>query len=117
MIQLSIPMVPPSVNHYVKHTRQGRHYVSKEAGVFKQLVYLAARECGRFFASGTYKVTVGIFLGKGQKGDIDNFAKVVLDSLTEAGVIHSDAAVMELWMRKHRDVVNPRTEILVTECQ
>jgi len=58
-------------------------------------------------------VGIVIYLGKGQKGDLDNFSKVCLDSLTACKAIHSDAAVAELFMQKFRDIQNPRTEITV----
>lgn len=106
-----VPGIPPSVNHYVKHTRGGRHYVSKEAKLFKHAIAVMAH--GRVEAE-RYEVTIDLYLGHGDRGDIDNFLKVPLDGLTEAGVIHSDAAVDRLLIEKHRDRINPRTAITVT---
>jgi Holliday junction resolvase RusA-like endonuclease len=114
-LSLVIPMTPVSVNHYKKPRRGGfGYFVTKEAKAFKEAVALIAKAhpfklCG----ADSYKVSILIALGKGQKGDIDNFAKLSLDSLVDAGVIHSDAAICELFMQKIRDISNPRTEITV----
>jgi crossover junction endodeoxyribonuclease RusA len=108
-----IPLTPPSVNHYVKHTRTGRHYVTKEAKAFKAAVPICAQQKQvryRFYA-----ITIFVYLGYGQKQDIDNCAKVVLDGLVEGGQIHSDAAVTQLCLYKKRDSANPRTCITVWE--
>lgn len=62
-----------------------------------------------------YELQVRIYLGHGQKGDGDNFWKVIADGLVEAGVIHSDAAVTRWVLELDRDKANPRTEITVSE--
>jgi crossover junction endodeoxyribonuclease RusA len=109
-VRFTVPLIPPSVNHYVKHTRNGRHYVTAEAKAFKEAVAIFAK--GRVEAD-EYLVVSIVWLGAGQRGDVDNFPKVVLDALVDAGVIHSDAAVREIRFRKERDPKNPRTEIEV----
>jgi Holliday junction resolvase RusA-like endonuclease len=58
-------------------------------------------------------VEIAVFLGKDQRGDLDNFAKVVIDGLVKASVIDTDSKVSELRMRKRRDWAHPRTEITV----
>ena len=110
-ISFTVPLVPPSVNHYVKHTRSGRHYVTKEAIAFKEATAIFAR--GKSISAKRYQVEIGVFLARGQRGDGDNFGKCILDSLVAAGVIHSDAAVKKLTIEKDRDWKNPRTEITV----
>lgn len=114
-VSFTVPLVPPSVNHYVKHTRSGRHYVTKEAKAFKEAVAIFAR--GKSAIAKRYEVEIAIFLAKRQRGDGDNFAKCVLDSLVSAGVIHSDAAVKKVSITKDRDWKNPRTEITITESE
>lgn len=111
-LSLTIPLTPPSVNRYVRHTRKGVHYVSKEAVAFKQAVAVIAR--GRKLEGQFYQLDVHIFYGKGERGDLDNRMKLISDGLEEAGVIHSDSAITALSMRKHRDPENPRTEIKLT---
>jgi crossover junction endodeoxyribonuclease RusA len=111
-VHITVPLVPPSVNSYVRHTLKGKHYVTAEAKAFKEAVVLLSR--GKSVSAEAYSVTTHIFYGKGQRGDLDNRAKLILDGLVDAGVIHSDAAIRELHMGKHRDEHNPRTEITVT---
>ncbi len=110
-IRLTIPLVPPSVNHYVKHTRSGRHYVTQEAKAFKEAICILA--AGKAVTAKRYAVVLKAFFGKGHRGDVDNLGKCVLDGLVSAGCIHSDAAVDELTIQKFRDWENPRTEITV----
>src|SRR6266849_7270735 len=103
-LSFTVPLVPPSVNHYVKHTRTGRHYVTKVALSFKSAVRLFAR--GRVVTAKKYAVEVKVFLGFRQRGDGDNFLKVIGDGLKEAGVIHSDAAVKTWNVTVERDRKN-----------
>ncbi len=107
----TIPLVPPSVNHYVKHTRLGRHYVTREGLEFKKAVAIFAR--GQVVTAKRYELEAVIYLGHGQRGDGDNFWKVIADGLVEARVIHSDAAVEDWILRKRRDPKNPRTEVTI----
>lgn len=110
-VNITIPLIPPSVNHYKMRTRKGITFVSKEAKAFKEAVAICAR--GRSVRAESYRVHISIFLGKGGKGDVDNFAKCCLDGIADAGVIHSDAAITKLTIEKSRDVDNPRTEMFV----
>src|SRR5689334_13521176 len=107
-----IPGTPPSVNHYVKHAH-GRHWITQAAKRFKQTVAVLAQ--GRKLDGGynRYRVEAVVFLGRNQRGDVDNFGKLLLDSLVDAEVIYSDAPVDELEIKKARDWQNPRTEIVV----
>lgn len=106
-----MPGIPPSVNHYVRHTRDGRHYKTGEAESFCQWLAIYAR--GKKIRADEYGVKIVITLGHKQKGDLDNFAKVVLDSMVKCGVIDSDAKVTVLHMFKGRDRDNPRTDVTV----
>lgn len=110
-ISFTVPLVPPSVNHYWKHTRSGRHYVTSEGLRFKTALAVFARR--RSIRAKRYVLEAVIYLGHGQRGDGDNFWKAIADGLVEAGVIHSDAAVSDWILRKRRDRTNPRTEIIV----
>jgi crossover junction endodeoxyribonuclease RusA len=112
-IQFEVPLVPPSVNNYVRHTRRGIHYKTRAAGAFEDAVAICSRG-QEVRKSKAYRVKVSVYLGFNQKGDVDNFGKVVLDSLVRTRVIKSDAAVTDLWLSKGRDADNPRTEITVT---
>jgi Holliday junction resolvase RusA-like endonuclease len=115
---ITVPLIPPSVNHYKMRTRRGVTFVSDEAKAYKLAVYYHSLRSStdplKRFDSGNLSVEVTVYQGKGDKGDVDNYAKCVLDGLVEAGVIHSDAAITDLILRKRRDRENPRTEITVT---
>lgn len=109
-LRLTIPLVPPSVNSYVRHAR-GRHYLTPEVKAFKDAIAILAR--GQQVIAKLYQVDIHVFYGKKERGDLDNRAKVVLDGLQAAGVIVSDSRVSALNMQKHKDWINPRTEIRV----
>jgi Holliday junction resolvase RusA-like endonuclease len=47
-------------------------------------------------------------------GDIDNYAKGILDALQASGMLTNDSLVNELTMRKHTDRRNPRYQITLT---
>lgn len=101
MFEIKIPGIPPSVNHYVKHTRNGRSYVTTEAQSFKDAIGFHARAC--YVVGKTFNLSLRVVLGAGDKGDVDNFPKLVMDGLAAAGVfrnkkgkIVSDAHVEKL---------------------
>jgi len=115
-LRIMVPLVPPSVNMYVRHTRSGRHYVTAEGRSFKEAVVLLYRRAGRLDTR-RYELEATVYLGRAQRGDGDNFWKVIADGLVEAGAIHSDAAVTDWIMHVRRDRANPRTEIIVRAAQ
>lgn len=110
LITFTVPyLTPPSTNHYTKpcmykgkdgFVHRGKK-LTKEAKAYKDAVAIFAR--GRTVAPTTdgdrrrvkYRVAVIVYLGYKQRLDSDNSLKVAIDSLTYAGVIHSDAYVME----------------------
>jgi Holliday junction resolvase RusA-like endonuclease len=125
-VRIVVNLVPPSVNHYKdtqirKNRKTGRHFlaweVCPEATIFKLEVRKEAQ--GRTLAPArlaeqrktVYRLRAVVYLGAGQRGDGDNFWKVIGDSLTFAGVIHSDAAVKDWHLYVRRDRERPRTEI------
>lgn len=117
-VKIIIPMEPMGVNHYVRHTRAGRHYKTPEAISFEQIGAIACR--GLAVSAKEYSVTIHIYQGAKKKGDIDGYAKQVLDLLATSGVLldkkgkrSTDAHVIELHMTKQRDRNNPRTEVIV----
>lgn len=123
---LIVPLLPPSVNHYKKPTvhfnrqtgmvRRG-YRISPEAEAFQIAVARLARgvrlieevapllvESGpmteRQLRRVRYGIDVRIQFGPGERGDGDNTWKCILDGLHKAGVIHSDAYVVEYHMVK-----------------
>jgi Holliday junction resolvase RusA-like endonuclease len=106
-----IPMEAPTGNMYVRHTRAGRHYITKEASAWFAAVFMIAR--GSTVEGKAHEVSYTVFQGAKKKGDVDNYAKTILDALVKAGVLKSDASVVSLHCHKLRDRNNPRTEITV----
>lgn len=107
----SIPLIPPSVNHYKLPKRGGKgFYVSKEAKAFQAAV--ASLTTGSI-KKDWYYITITIFLGFNQKGDADNFNKVILDGLVKARIITTDARVKNCNTFVERDALNPSTEITI----
>jgi crossover junction endodeoxyribonuclease RusA len=84
-ISFTVPLSPPSVNHYAKHTRTGRHYRTGEADAYKSAV--AACAAGKFVQAKRFTVAIDVVLAKGQRGDVDNFPKLVLDGLADCGAL------------------------------
>lgn len=115
-VYIKVPLVAPTVNMYVRHTRKGRHYVTAEAQAFKDALIIYARQqnATNRLGDGPYELEATVYLGKGGKGDGDNFWKCIADGLKEAQVIRSDAAVTDWIMHVRRDWAAPRTEIIVT---
>jgi Holliday junction resolvase RusA-like endonuclease len=115
-VSLSVPLTPPSVNHYVKHVWRGNrvsHYVTEEAHAFKDAVlYAIAQEDLAMLPAADYGVHLTVHFGKGQHGDIDNLIKLPLDAI-KGRLIPSDAMVRQLEIELGRDWENPRTRIEV----
>lgn len=115
--QFSIPYLPPSVNHYLIRGRHGYPVVTREAKKYKEDIALIAGRNPVGVHEGSarsfYEVSVNIFLGPGQKSDIDNLSKVLLDGLKYAGLIHSDDAILNLDIKKRRDRSRPRVEVSI----
>lgn len=126
VVRLTVPLVPPSVNHYKKPVTfrvsgggvQKGFAVTPEGKAFKQAVAIFAR--GQTVSPSTphqrnqvrYALYVTVYLGEKQRGDGDNFWKCIADGLVDAGVIHSDARVRRWRLDvEDNDRGNPRTEI------
>lgn len=110
-VRLRIDGIPPSVNHYTKHTRSGVHYKTAEAKNYQTIIAVVAGN-HRHKQYEAIEVKLAIYLGPGQRGDVDNFPKVVLDALVKCGVIRSDASIMKLTVEKFR-ASKPETTVLI----
>lgn len=102
----SVPLIPPSVNHY-KRPRLNQDltrgfYKTAEAQAFIDAVcILSGRQpiAGRFF-----EVWVKFYLPAESflRFDADNFSKVSCDALTDAGLIPDDRYITDLHLAKRR---------------
>lgn len=93
-LQFHLPMLPPSVNHYVTHTsnaatgkvihRKNDIAVAYEASF---MAMLPARIRGCFVLAEFFSITLRIVPAPRAKGDIDNYPKMVLDCIAKAGML------------------------------
>jgi hypothetical protein len=89
-VKITIPMLPPSVNHYVKHFFQRgkqRHVKTDHAlawerdfGYFVQGQYVIGKK---------FQVSLTFRMGQGDGFDVDNLNKCTLDCAAKAGVIRN----------------------------
>jgi Holliday junction resolvase RusA-like endonuclease len=128
VVEFTVPgLIPPSVNHMklpavYRDRRTGQQRKSMrltpETIAFYAAVGIFAR--GRTVAPDDlgkrkkvrYLIRANVVLGKGKRGDADNFGKCICDGLQAARVIHSDAFVVDCQITVEKnDRQNPRTEL------
>jgi crossover junction endodeoxyribonuclease RusA len=106
--------VPPSVNHYWVNNGRGGRVVGKEGTAFKHGVEVLCIRQGLLTPFTGRCVLTATIYRKENRGDIDNYLKALLDSLT-GHVYVDDKQVIELHIYKDLDRKNPRVELTVTE--
>jgi len=117
-LKLIVPLTPPSVQHYMKQrvaTINGRqmvmYYPSREAKDWWKAV--SASCGGKVFEAKSYEIAYVVYQGHNERGDVDNYAKTILDGLVKSQVIDTDHKVIAMHAYKTRDRDNPRTEIFI----
>lgn len=117
-LSLTIPLEPPSGNHYKSYRvipgKKGAFvswYLTTKAKEWNALVEVLAR--GQKVEGKVHEIHYTVYQGHGSRGDVDNYAKTIFDSLVRAGVIKTDASFVYYSGRKMRDRENPRTEIVI----
>ena len=106
-VELVLPY-PPSVNSYWRHAR-GRHYLSRAAKNYRELVVLSIPKDVRFDCE--VEVFVEVRPPDNRRRDIDNVLKAILDVLEFTGLIADDFLVSRIEVV--RGVVVPRGECYV----
>ena len=107
--------LPPSVNHYLARTGNGGVYLSPEARNYKAAATLTAQHAGMVMYTCPVAVAMHVYRAR-RVGDLDNYAKLVLDSLT--GIAWGDdAQVVELHAYRRDDASNPRVEVEIRTVQ
>jgi Holliday junction resolvase RusA-like endonuclease len=113
-LQFEIPMLPPSVNHYVQHKAQGVHVKTAQAKAFERDFPLFSR--GGFVIGEQFSVVFHFVPGPGDKGDVDNRNKCLLDCIAKAGMLRnrkgkelSDAWVKRMVVEIHDSAEERRT--------
>lgn len=120
-LHMTILMEPPSGNHYKKPRSfaggiSWYHTVVAKTW-FREVAATADRQRktpdDTMVPGKSHFVEYTVYQGAGSRGDVDNYAKCILDALTRSGVLRSDASVVDLICHKRRDRDNPRTEIFI----
>ena len=109
-ITIEIQEKPPSVNHIWKHSGR-RVYLSAEGRKFKEnLGNKVPKEFKPF--EGELRVEIDLTFPDNRKRDLDNYPKVILDSLNHK-VFIDDSQIIELLIRKKVQKNRPNIIILV----
>ena len=102
-----------------RSTRYGRHFTPKRSADYQETVRQIALEsmsdCG--WASGgrgPFSVDLDVYR-KADRGDVDNYAKALLDGMSKAAMWSDDARVHHLSVRILVDRENPRVHVFVRE--
>lgn len=119
---LTLP-VPPSANEYWKlktiRSKKGRLIptlvTSEKAAVYKAEVGWALKGTGITKITGSVALILSVFR-PAKRGDLDNYQKVLLDSL-EGYLYSNDRQIVELHAYRYDDKDNPRVEIVAWEVE
>lgn len=127
-------MLPPSVNHYVKHgveieRETGQAYVGHRktpaAKKFADDFGLFVNRLDKKYVTGDrFQVYFHLFFGPGDRGDWDNFPKCLSDAIAKSGMLHdrkgreiSDAHIKagHVFIHDSEDdrKIGPKTEITI----
>lgn len=113
-MKYTIPMLPPSLNRFAGRKNYQEYRTLKSKWKFYVGLFCTPRPKSPP-AKAVVKITY--FFPTKTRHDPDNYAgKMILDGLTEAGVIKDDSfGCIELRLAGEYDPDNPRTEIEVYE--
>jgi len=111
VITFSIPMLPPSVNHYVSHgsavnrrtgERYGTHKKTDAAQAWERDFPIFSRGDYVVSQSGRFAVTLIFIPGPGDSGDVDNRNKCVLDCIARAGMLRNRKGeeMSDAWIKR-----------------
>ena len=107
---------PKSTSHIYKMTCRGRFasmYMSKEGKMIKDsYIKQTIAQWANKPIIGDIRVYIELYFGTKRKCDIDNFNKILLDSMT--GIVwEDDSQITDMRIIKLYDKENPRIEITV----
>lgn len=87
-LEIALPY-PPSVNHYWRHTKSGKHYISAEGRAFRAEVLKICKQFDPFI--GAVKLKIEVYYPDNRSRDPDNLQKALFDGLTASGLIQDDS--------------------------
>lgn len=89
-VKITIPMLPPSVNHYIKHAvvrGKQRHFKTPETEAWERDFGYFVR--GQYVIGKRFAVILRFRMGEGDGFDVDNLNKCTLDCAAKAGTIRN----------------------------
>lgn len=109
---------PKSTNHIYKTAARGGFctvYMTKEGKKTKNSYTIEAKKYWKKKPTDKpLSIQVCLYFGDKRRHDIDNYGKLLLDSLT--GIVWiDDEQIQEMYVAKKYDKKNPRIEINITE--
>jgi Holliday junction resolvase RusA-like endonuclease len=125
-LSFTLPMLPPSVNHYIEHPARGVHKKSAAAKAWEQdfQAMLPAAVRGQYVTGNRFWVTLCFTPGPKDRGDVDNRNKLVLDCCAAAGMFRNlkGEQLSDAWVKRlYVDVDDlpgsrargPKTEVVI----
>lgn len=117
---ITIPLLPPSVNHYVFHGNTRRHHLSRDAAKFRDDLCLISKGKRAIAQSNRFDVEIRVYYVMRpwqHVPDVDNLPKLVLDGLKAARVFPDDRFISDLQVRRRRVSARSleRTQIRIRE--
>jgi crossover junction endodeoxyribonuclease RusA len=87
---------------YMKNTRNGRKYISREGRLYKEKIedVLNAYMEDKIMLISNVKVEIDIYFNNKRKNDLDNFVKPLLDFMSEI-VYVDDKQITDLHIKKY----------------
>lgn len=110
MISLVLPF-PPTVNRYLGVSRNGIRFKMKQGVDYCKAVQLLCASQRIKPIEGDVIFTMHLYRPK-KIGDVQNYSKVLLDSL-EGYAYHNDNQIVEFHAFRHDDKDNPRVHVLI----
>ena len=115
MVMRLILPVPPSLNRYYR-TFRGRILLSAEGRAYKTLAAGLALQQGAKPIAGPIAVSVWVYR-PAKRGDLDNYAKCLLDSLAGGVCYGNDDQIIEAHWYRGDDKGNPRVIVEVSRIE
>ena len=118
MIKITLKGEPKSTNNIYRSTCRGKFatvYMSTAGKELKESYVKQAKEQYEGSPTGAkVKVDIKLYFKADRKHDIDNFNKLILDSLTKI-IWKDDVQIKQLSLSKDMDRENPRAEIEISK--